>query len=177
MIRFCFLDPRPMLFIGSFTMTLAGIVACVESDIKKVVALRTLSQLGVMMVSIGAQEKRYCFFHLLSHACFKALLFICIGTRIHSIFGNQDYRNIRGLRSNLMVALFTQIALISLIGFMFTSGYYRKDIILEAIIKRGLHSSMVLLFLISIGLTSFYSFKIIYCTMFMRLMNRSPETN
>ena len=140
LIRYCYSDIRSLLFIGSCTMTIAGIGACAESDLKKVVALRTLSQLGVIIVSLGALEKSYCFFHLISHACFKALLFMCVGACIHSVYGTQDYRSFNKLRPTLYVSLFASVANISLIGFVFTSGFYRKDIILEVLLKGEVYS-------------------------------------
>jgi len=112
---------------------MAGIGACAERDIKKVVALRTLSQLGVIITSLGAREKSYCFFHLISHAYFKALLFVCVGTCIHTVYGTQDFRSFNSLGSTLYVAVFSAVANLSLMGFLYSSGFYRKDIILEVL--------------------------------------------
>jgi len=164
LIRYCYSDIGSLLFIGSCTMIIAGIGACAESDLKKVVALRTLSQLGVIIISLGALEKSYCFFHLISHACFKALLFICVGACIHSVYGTQDYRRFNKLSSTLYVSLFASVANISLIGFLFTSGFYSKDIILEVLLKGETYSWSVVLFLLGIGLTSCYSVKMLVRT-------------
>lgn len=133
LIRYGDYDIIAILFIGRLTALIAGVSACLERDLKKVVALRTLSQLGVMIVSIGASEKSYCFFHLLSHACFKALLFICVGVSIHTVFGTQEYRRF-GHTSSPTISLLTTVANLSLLGFIFTSGFYRKDGILEAML-------------------------------------------
>ena len=165
LIRYCYSDIGSLLFIGSCTMIIAGIGACAESDLKKVVALRTLSQLGVIIISLGALEKSYCFFHLISHACFKALLFICVGACIHSVYGTQDYRRFNKLSSTLYVSLFASVANISLIGFLFTSGFYSKDIILEVLLKGESYSWSVVLFLLGIGLTSCYSVKMLVRTL------------
>ena len=135
LIRYCINDTGPLLFIGRCTMVMAGLRACAERDLKKVVALSTLSQLGVMIISLGAHEKSYCFFHLMSHAYFKALLFICVGVCIHTVYGTQDFRNFNKLRSSLHIAVFAAVANLSLMGFTFTSGFYRKDRILEGLIK------------------------------------------
>jgi len=98
----------------------AGLCACAERDVKKVVALRTLSQLGVMMISLGALEKTLCFFHLISHAFFKALLFMCVGVCIHSVYGTQDYRSF--MQPNLWIVVFVIVSVLSLIGFVFFDG-------------------------------------------------------
>ena len=84
--------------MGSATILMAGLCACAEIDIKKIVALSTLSQLGVMIVALAANQKDFCFFHLLTHALFKALLFIAVGVAIHTIFGSQDFRSFAGVR-------------------------------------------------------------------------------
>jgi len=176
-IRYYFCDSWLIMAIGGLTIILAGIVACVERDIKKVVALSTLSQLGVIIVRIGAHEKSYCFFHLLSHACFKALLFICVGTMIHSVFGNQDYRNMNRMSYDLTVSLFATVSNVSLMGFLFTSGYFRKDIILEALLSGEMGVVFIVIYLLSIGFTTFYSVKMIYSTMFFRELKSSPHNN
>jgi NADH-ubiquinone oxidoreductase chain 5 len=91
------------LFVaGTATMVMAGLCACAEMDIKKIVALSTLSQLGVMMVALALIQKSFCFFHLITHALFKALLFLCVGVGIHSVFGSQDFRRFSALRSILI---------------------------------------------------------------------------
>ena len=159
LIRYCFLDQNTILFIGRVTILVAGLRACSERDLKKVIALRTLSQLGVMVVSLGAQAKSYCFFHLISHACFKSLLFLCVGTWIHTSYGTQEFRSFIKIES-MTYTLFFCVANLSLMGFPFTSGFYRKDIILEALYG-GVESWAVVLFLLGIGLTCSYSFKMI----------------
>lgn len=165
LIRYSVTDTQVMLIVGSITILIAGLVACAESDIKKVVALRTLSQLGVMIFSLGAQEKSYCFFHLISHAWFKALLFLCVGVCIHSIYGSQDFRSFNILNSTLTPSVFATIASVSLLGFVFTSGFYRKDMILEVTYKEEFRSSVVSFFLLGIGLTTCYTIKLIITTM------------
>jgi len=86
-----------LIVAGSVTILIAGICACAETDVKKIIALSTLSQLGVMMVALGLTLKELCFFHLITHALFKALLFLCIGVFIHNTFGGQDDRSIRAI--------------------------------------------------------------------------------
>ena len=164
LIRYCKFDMSQLIYIGSGTMILAGLRACVERDLKKIVALSTLSQLGVIMVSIGTNSKSYCFFHLISHACFKALLFLCVGTFIHSVYGSQDHRSFDKMNP-IPLSVFCAIANLSLLGFFFTSGFYRKDMILEEL-YRGASSLLIAIFLIGIGLTSCYSMKILTITIF-----------
>ena len=173
LIRFCPSDPSVLLNLGSFTMLLAGLSACVERDLKKVVALSTLSQLGVMIISLGASEKSYCFFHLISHAYFKALLFICVGALIHSVYGTQDYRRFNRLSTTLFVSVFATVSNLSLIGFFFMSGFYRKDGILEAMECGEIGSSYIALFLIGIGLTARYSLKMLFWTILLNSFSGS----
>ena len=140
-------------------MTLAGFCACIERDIKKVIALSTLSQLGVIFMSLGANEKRFCFFHLLSHAFFKALLFICVGNYIHSIYGSQDYRRHNRYHSYLFL-----VSSLSLMGFTFTSGFFSKERIYELLSAGELQTFNVIIFLLGICLTAAYTIKILRST-------------
>jgi NADH-ubiquinone oxidoreductase chain 5 len=88
---FSFFNPY-VLYTGLITSALAGLVANYENDLKKVIALSTLSQLGLIIIMIGLGQPSVAFFHLITHALFKALLFICAGTIIHSNLNNQDLR-------------------------------------------------------------------------------------
>ena len=164
LIRYCHSDPRTLLFIGTCTILLAGMRACVERDFKKVVALRTLSQLGVIMVSLGASEKTFCFFHLISHAVFKALLFLSVGVCIHSVYGTQDYRSFNILMPSLVVSYCRTVAIVSLMGFFFTSGFWSKEVILELLYKTEVGAWVVVFFLRRIGLTACYSSKMLLIT-------------
>ena len=113
-------------------MLIAGVRACVELDIKKIVALSTLSQLGVIIISLSLYQKDICFFHLVAHAMFKALLFMCVGISIHTIYGSQDFRSFRNLRKGVLYPVrFLTISNLALLGFPFMAGFYRKDIIME----------------------------------------------
>ena len=167
LIRYSFKDIHILIHIGGCTLIYAGLCACVERDFKKVVALRTLSQLGVIMVSLRAQEKSYCFFHLISHACFKALLFICVGAFIHRVYGTQDYRTFDRVSSSPTIALFTALSCASLIGFPFTTGFFSKENILVGL-YHNTDSLSTCLFLFGIGLTACYSMKMLTCSLIMR---------
>lgn len=173
LIRYCQVEIYYMIVIGRLTTLIAGLAACTENDLKKVVALSTLSQLGIIVVALGSGRKSYCFFHLLSHAFFKALLFICVGCAIHSVYGTQEFRSFNRLSSSLTLMLFISLSLLSLIGFPFTSGFFRKDRILELLMCGGMSSWSVALFLIGIGLTTYYSIKIFICT-FLRNVVCNP---
>merc|ERR1711955_180580 len=114
---------------------MAGITAMLEIDIKKVIALSTLRQLGVIMITLGELEPILSFFHLLRHAYFKAILFICAGIIIHNIKDYQDIRKIRIILNILPITFRVIIvANLRLCGLPFLRGFYSKDIILEVII-------------------------------------------
>ena len=133
LLRFNILSIEWMLIMGRITILMAGVRACVELDIKKIVALSTLSQLGVMMISLSLYQKNICFFHLVTHAIFKALLFMCVGISIHTIYGSQDFRSFRNLGKGIFYPVrFLTISNLALLGFPFMSGFYRKDMIIES---------------------------------------------
>lgn len=115
-----------------------------------------------MMVSLGAQEKTFCFQHLLRHAYFKSLLFICVGICIHSIYGRQDFRRFGMLSPALFASVFATVANFSLIGFVYTAGFHSKDGIIEILYTKGASSCFLCFFLLAIGLTTCYSLKIQY---------------
>ena len=134
--------------MGVITILLAGAAAIFEIDIKKVIALSTLSQLGVIIIILGGLEPILSFFHLLSHAYFKAILFICAGIIIHNIKDYQDIRKIRIILSNIPITIRVIIvANLSLCGLPFLRGFYSKDIILETII---ISSIRLIIFIIMI---------------------------
>merc|ERR1719328_940500 len=140
---------------------MAGCAAILEIDIKKVIALSTLSQLGIIIIIIGAGAPILAYFHLLSHAFFKAILFICAGTIIHNIKDYQDIRKI-GL-TTIFMPIITSVILvanISLCGLPFLRGFYSKDVILEAIIMKGLNTLIILIILVGTFLTVAYSCRI-----------------
>jgi len=151
-----------LLFIGSLTMILAGFSAFFENDIKKIVALSTLSQLGVIIVSISMGLVDFTFFHLCTHAIFKALIFLCVGVAIHSVWGSQDLRSYGSLRFGIAYPYILLIlASTSLLGFPFISGFYSKDLIVESFVNINQSLLFLLIFLVGIGLTAGYSVKLI----------------
>nr|YP_009937366.1 NADH dehydrogenase subunit 5 [Trigonopterus tanimbarensis]QNT26837.1 NADH dehydrogenase subunit 5 [Trigonopterus tanimbarensis] len=149
------------MFLSLLTMFMAGVGANFEFDLKKIIALSTLSQLGMMMVVYYAGQKELAFFHLLMHALFKALLFMCAGVLIHSLGNLQDIRLMGGLvvMFPLTGACFC-ISSMALCGLPFLSGFYSKDLIAE-IFSMNISSILIyLLFYLSIGLTVSYSVRL-----------------
>lgn len=154
---------RQIIFItGLITIIIAGISAIVECDLKKVIALSTLRQLGLMFTSLSINMKNLAFFHLLAHAGFKARIFLCAGVLIHIRSAAQDIRFMGGRISRLPITTTCfNVCSISLRGLPFLSGYYSKDIILEAFI--GSHLAIVVHFLlfVSVALTVAYRTRLI----------------
>ena len=161
LIRFNNFSLEWLIVLGSVTIIIAGICACAEIDIKKIVALRTLSQLGVIAVGLSLMLKRLCFFHLITHAMFKALLFMCVGVGIHTVFGRQDFRSYAVLNSvAIWPSLILTTANLALLGFPFLAGFYRKDRILERFYSMSNRTWALIGFLLGVGLTTAYRVKI-----------------
>nr|AML26339.1 NADH dehydrogenase subunit 5 [Hydrophilidae sp. BMNH 1274338] len=154
-----------LLFISTLTMFMAGLGANYEFDLKKIIALSTLSQLGLMMSILSLGEYELAFFHLLTHALFKALLFMCAGCMIHNLLNCQDIRFMGGL-SNFMplTCSFFFISNMALCGLPFLSGFYSKDLILEIVSMNYLNLYIYMIYFISTGLTVCYTFRLIYYT-------------
>jgi len=123
---------KTLFFIRLLTMLLSGLGACLEQDAKKIVALSTLSQLGVIIFSLSVGLWEIAFFHLLSHALFKSLLFICMGIYIHGRVNQQDLRGIGFQYTSIpVVSRYFLVSSLSLSGFPFLSGFYSKDSVVE----------------------------------------------
>lgn len=155
----------PMLLLVAVSTTLiAGLRATTECDIKKIIALSTLSQLGIIIAAIGLNIVHLAFFHIVTHALFKALLFVCAGRFIHSHIHRQDLRWMGNLTRQMPTASSCLImANLALCGFPFISGFYSKDIIVEASIFYHHNLLIVILILLAVGLTSFYSIRFRLC--------------
>jgi len=152
----------PLVFnIGLFTTLMAGLAALLEADSKKIIALSTLSQLGLMVSALGIGARSLCFAHLSTHAAFKALLFLAMGTCIHGIYGSQE---VRGLGMLLRPSPLTLVVLVlassSLCGLVFLSGWATKDAILEYSFSNGFSCFSALLFYVGIGLTAGYRLRL-----------------
>nr|ARC95500.1 NADH dehydrogenase subunit 5 [Hippodamia convergens] len=157
-----------LLFIGLMTMFMSGLGANLEFDLKKIIALSTLSQLGLMMCILGLGSSELAFFHLLIHALFKALLFMCAGNFIHLMMNSQDIRFMGGLisKSPLTVVYFN-VSNMALCGLPFMSGFYSKDLIMEFYSMSSLNLFIYLFMFISLSLTVSYSIRLMYYLMYM----------
>ena len=152
--------------IGGVTSFFAATIAIVQTDIKRVLAYSTISQIGYMMLGAGAGAFASGIFHLMTHACFKALLFLCAGSVIHALDGEQDMNNMGGLRHKLPQTWLTMlIATLAISGVPPLAGFFSKDLILEAVYRAGYHG-LWLLGLLTAGLTSFYMFRLIFLTFY-----------
>nr|QWB85658.1 NADH dehydrogenase subunit 5 [Sarmydus sp. N117] len=155
-----------LLFISMMTMFMSGLGANFEFDLKKIIALSTLSQLGLMMSILALGSYYLSFFHLLTHALFKALLFMCAGGIIHSMGNNQDIRYMGNLFKLMpLTCSFLNICNFSLCGLPFLSGFYSKDLIAEVMSMEFLNMFVYSLFFISVGLTVCYSLRLVYYTL------------
>nr|AGY95421.1 NADH dehydrogenase subunit 5 [Hypodontus macropi] len=150
-----------LLLIGLFTMFFSSVAALVEEDMKKVVALSTLSQMGFSMTTLGLGMSFISFIHLVSHALFKSCLFMQIGYIIHSNYGQQDGR---GYGNNGNLPMFMQLQLLvtlfCLCGLVFSSGMVSKDMILELFFMNNYFMFLSLMFFISIFMTFGYSYRL-----------------
>uniref|UniRef100_A0AB38ZGC9 NADH-ubiquinone oxidoreductase chain 5 n=1 Tax=Lucanus liuyei TaxID=2952596 RepID=A0AB38ZGC9_9SCAR len=152
-----------LLFFSGLTMFMAGLGASYEYDLKKIIALSTLSQLGLMMSILSMGGYMMAFYHLLTHALFKALLFMCAGCMIHSLSNFQDIRLMGGLVSQMPLTCVCFIVCnLSLCGLPFLSGFYSKDMILEVVSMDVVGFYIYLVYYLSTGLTVAYTSRLIY---------------
>ncbi len=154
-----------VIIIGSITALFMGFLGVIQNDIKRVVAYSTLSQLGYMTVALGASAYSVAIFHLMTHAFFKALLFLGAGSVIIGMHHEQDIRNMGGLRKYMPVTWLTSlIGSLALIGTPFFAGFYSKDSIIEAVALSHITGSGFAYFSVMAGVfvTAFYSFRMYF---------------
>nr|UBU97798.1 NADH dehydrogenase subunit 5 [Dardanus aspersus] len=155
-----------LFLISSLTMFMSGLGANFEYDLKKIIALSTLSQLGVMMSILSLGFYSLAFFHLLTHALFKALLFMCAGAMIHNA---KEYQDIRCMGSMVICMPLTvmcmNLANLALCGMPFLAGFYSKDLILEIAFMNWLNVVGLVLYLFATSLTVCYTFRLIFFTL------------
>ena len=165
-----------ILYVGSITAFFLGLVALAQNDIKRIIAYSTISQLGYMTAALGASLYSLAMFHLITHAFFKALLFLCAGSIIIKCHHEQDIRKIGGLRKFMPVTYLAFLyASLSLIGFPLTSGFYSKESIIDAIGYYG-YSIPYILLLLSIFTTTLYTSKIFFKVFFGKCtLDRSDQ--
>nr|YP_010329857.1 NADH dehydrogenase subunit 5 [Asota plana]UNP54607.1 NADH dehydrogenase subunit 5 [Asota plana] len=151
-----------LLLLSGLTMFMAGVSANYEFDLKKIIALSTLSQLGLMMSILSMGLPNLAFFHLLTHAMFKALLFLCAGVIIHMMNDMQDIRFMGGISMYIpLTSLCMNISNMALCGIPFLAGFYSKDLILELVSFSNLNMLIFFLYYASTGLTMFYSIRLV----------------
>lgn len=154
-----------VLIIGSITALFMGFLGIVQNDIKRVVAYSTLSQLGYMTVALGVSAYPIAVFHLMTHAFFKALLFLGAGSVIMGMHHDQDMRNMGGLWKYMPITWLTSLlGSLALIGTPFFSGFYSKDSIIEAVAESHIYGSGFAYFAVMAGvfITAFYSFRMYF---------------
>ncbi|MDY8109504.1 NADH-quinone oxidoreductase subunit L [Fulvimarina sp. 2208YS6-2-32] len=153
--------------VGATTALFAATIGLVQTDIKRVIAYSTCSQLGYMFVALGVGAYSVAIFHLFTHAFFKALLFLGAGSVIHAVSDEQDMRRMGGLRKHIPITYWTMvIGTLALTGFPFTAGYFSKDGVIEAAFVG--HNAFAMygwgMTVIAALLTSFYSWRLIFMT-------------
>jgi len=156
-----------VLVIGATTALFMGFLGIVNNDIKRVVAYSTLSQLGYMTVALGASAYSVAIFHLMTHAFFKALLFLAAGAVIIAMHHEQDMRKMGGLRKRMPVTYWTSlIGALALIGTPFFSGFYSKDALIDAVRESHRFGSGYAYFCVLAGVfvTALYTFRMIFMT-------------
>nr|WMI51890.1 NADH dehydrogenase subunit 5 [Cambaroides wladiwostokiensis] len=152
-----------MLIVSCSTMFMAGLGANFEYDLKKIIALSTLSQLGVMLSILSLGFFDLAFFHLLTHALFKALLFLCAGVMIHNLKDSQDIRMMGGLVLNMpLTSMCMNLSNLALCGMPFMAGFYSKDLILEVAFMSNINFISFIMYVLATGLTVSYTFRLIF---------------
>src|SRR5690606_33409542 len=154
-----------IIVIGAVGALFLGILGIIQNDIKRVVAYSTLSQLGYMTVALGASAYSAAIFHLMTHAFFKALLFLGAGSVIIGMHHEQDIRNMGGLRKYMPITWLTSLlGSLALIGTPWFSGFYSKDMIIEAVARSEIAGSGFAFFAVLAGVfvTAFYSFRMYF---------------
>jgi len=158
-----------VITIGAITAFFMGLLGIVQNDIKRVVAYSTLSQLGYMTVALGASAYSAAIFHLMTHAFFKALLFLAAGSVIIALHHEQDIRKMGGLRKYMPITYWTAlIGSLALIGFPGTSGFFSKDLLIEAVRESHWHGQgavywiAYLSVLLGVFVTALYTFRMFF---------------
>ena len=163
--------------VGAATALFAATIGLVQNDIKRVLAYSTISQLGYMFLGCGVAAYSAAIFHLMTHAFFKALLFLAAGSVIHALGGEQDLRKMGGLRKKIPVTFWTMTAAVfAIAGFFPFAGFFSKDAILYAAFLQGAGGKALWFFgLVTALMTSFYMFRLWYLTFLGESRNRDAH--
>lgn len=157
-----------LMYLSVLTIFMSGIIANFEYDLKKIIALSTLSQLGLIIIILSLGFNMLAFFHLLVHAVFKSILFMCAGVIIHSMNNRQDIRLIGNLNNVIPFTIIRfMISTFALCGFPFISGFYSKDLIIEIIYISRNNFLLLAIIVISLRFTVIYRVRLVYYLYFM----------
>lgn len=152
-----------LIIIARMTLFIAGVGANLEIDFKKIIAFSTLRQLGLIILILSVGKVEFAFFHLIIHALFKSILFLCAGLVIHNMMGVQDIRYLGGFFSfSPPIRGCMGLARLSLFGFPFVGGFYSKDLILEYIYINSNNFIIILILIIRTSLTMMYCIRMLY---------------
>jgi len=163
-----------IFFLSVLTIFMSGLIASFEFDLKKIIALSTLRQLGIIILVLRLGYKIFAYYHLLTHAIFKSILFICAGIIIHALGNNQDIRMVGNLNEIIPFTMMRFIvSRLALCGFPFIAGFYSKDLIIEVIYRSKVNILILLFIILSLVFTVAYSFRLFYFIYFGEIKFKS----